>query len=412
MGFYFNGAKLSSLRERKEGEKNQGEQFPCLDGNLGYFSPAGLFARGSRAHPWTHNNRFLEYQLPEILSYIGFYWFVENGEVISTFNGAHPAAVGLRTDRTVEILPRIAIHGYLVYLLGHQFRVDSLNQPDSKAEVMAFTPGLRGTAEIEEHIDDWIYPFMLPAIADDRVNVFIANEGNGRIPKERVVKVWEGPAPLPSFGAVISFEKGYFEARFGRSGLTQLSGEPVRILPDREIEGTTHLDKFQQILGGFVPVVVEGEHIFWVASNDELKRNLDRYGNARSPVAECGRESRNFSPRIREPAGVFIQTDSRIGWVLFDGRHELSIGANVTDVGRILKLLEKDPEVREKAFAGEQIQNAIFIDGGSAMKVYATEINANGLTLDLLNRVAPGGRNGSGVDPEGLNMYTSLRLQL
>jgi hypothetical protein len=40
-------------------------------------------------------------------------------------------------------------------------------------------------------------------------------------------------------------------------------------------------------------------------------------------------------------AGVLVQTADRIGWVLFDRRHELSIGASVVDVAVILKALQE-----------------------------------------------------------------------
>jgi hypothetical protein len=109
---------------------------------------------------------------------------------------------------------------------------------------------------------------------------------------------------------------------------------------------------------------------------------------------------------IREPAGVLLQTEDHLGWVLFDGRHELSIGANVVDVARILKLLEADGTL-----CG-QVKQAVFVDGGSAMKVYAVESNGTTITLDLLNRVAAGSRNGPGVDPDGLNLHTLLKLGL
>ena len=46
------------------------------------------------------------------------------------------------------------------------------------------------------------------------------------------------------------------------------------------------------------------------------------------------------------------------------------------------------------------------------MKAYAVNDNNEELTLDLLNRVAPGSRNGPGADFNGLNLYTSLRLRL
>jgi len=101
-----------------------------------------------------------------------------------------------------------------------------------------------------------------------------------------------------------------------------------------------------------------------------------------------------------------VQTKDQIGWVLFDGRHELSIGASVVDVAVILKMLEDD-----RVFDGK-VKHAVFVDGGSAMKVYAVKSDDTVLTLDLLNRVAAGSRNGPGADPNGLNLYTLLKLSL
>ena len=94
------------------------------------------------------------------------------------------------------------------------------------------------------------------------------------------------------------------------------------------------------MLGGFVPAVVNGEHVYAVETVGQLMHNLTHFGNATSPIAQAGRESQNFDPRIREPAGLLVQTASQIGWVFLDGRHELSLGASVADVGALLKKLE------------------------------------------------------------------------
>jgi hypothetical protein len=105
-------------------------------------------------------------------------------------------------------------------------------------------------------------------------------------------------------------------------------------------------------------------------------------------------------------AGVLVQTADRIGWVLFDGRHERSIGASVVDVAMILNALQA------MGTLGGEVRNGVFIDGGSAMKAYAIRCDTAAITLDLLNRVAAGSRNGPGADPDGLNLYTPLRLGL
>jgi len=249
---------------------------------------------------------------------------------------------------------------------------------------------------------DWAtYAPLIPA-DDDRVNVFVANEGDGAVPVERVVKVWPGPAPLPSFGAVLSFDRGYFERCFGNAAAFAHLGGRLQIRP----YGDTDFERYAQMMGGLVPVVVDGEHVYFVETVDRVIQHLSHFGNATSPIAESGRETRNFDPHIREPAGVLVQTADRIGWVLFDGRHELSIGASVVDVAVILKALQ------EMGALGGEVRNGVFIDGGSAMKAYAIKCDAATITFDLLNRVAAGSRNGPGADSDGLNLYTLLRLGL
>ncbi len=151
---------------------------------------------------------------------------------------------------------------------------------------------------------------------------------------------------------------------------------------------------------------MDGKHLYNVEKVEDLVKNLHIYGNALSPIAQAGKETRNFDPYIREPAGVLVQTENSIGWVMFDGRHELSIGVSVTDVAKLVGKLQE-----ENVFDGKII-NAVFIDGGSAMKAYAVK-NSNGkLELDLLNRAAAGARNGPGDDPNGLNFYSLLKLPL
>ena len=74
--------------------------------------------------------------------------------------------------------------------------------------------------------------------------------------------------------------------------------------------------------------------------------------------------------------------------------------------------LDTDGCIREAVFGGEHIRHAVFIDGGSAMKVYGVTKDRRTLRLDLLNRVAAGSRNGPGIDPDGLNLYTLLNLHV
>ena len=394
MGFYYDGQTLPTLQERMEGVEFQG-----LAGNLGMYMTEGLIQSKS---PWSHNVRHPEFPLPTLLSYLGFHLFKDEatGEKHGAFQGAHPAAVGIRASGQVEIIPELEIDRYRVTLWGKEFYVHSINNPEAVDRVMLFTPGL-WTSEVSQHVDKWeTYAPEIPF--PDRVNVFVANEGNGRVPIERVVAVWDGRSPIPSFGAVLSFERGYFEELFAAVRVSKCLDPGVRIEP----LGNTDFNDYAQIMGGFVPVVVDGQHVYCVDTVCQLQRCLRDYGNATSPIGRAGRETDNFDPRIREPAGVLVQTEDRIGWVLLDGRHELSIGASVVDVAIILRMLEHE------GVLGGGVQQGVFVDGGSAMKAYAIESNGTDSSLDLLNRVAAGSRNGPGADPEGLNLYTLLSLSL
>jgi len=394
MGFFFDGATLPTLRERLTGVPFRG-----LAGNLGYFMTPGLI---QHKFPWSHNVRYPDFPLAPIRSYIGFHLFQDkaSGETYGSFQGAHPAAVGITQDGRVDIMPRLEITRYRVTLWGETFDVASINDATSPDEAMLFTPAF-WSPKVGDHVEDW--ETVAPEIPlPHRVNLFIANEGNGRVPVEKVVKVWEGRAPLPSFGAVLSFDKAYFQARFVKPSSFRFLDQRLRIEP---LEGTD-LTEYVQIMGGFVPVVADGQHLYCVETVDQARERLRDHGNATSPIAQCGRESRNFDLRIREPAGVFVQTGDQIGWVLFDGRHELSIGASIVDVTRILKILQDEGVFQDK------IRHGFFIDGGSAMKVYDIKSDGTEIALLPLNRIAPGSRNGPGADPDGLNLYTLLKLGL
>ncbi len=410
MGFYFENGDLAPLRERM-----RGVAFDGVVGNLGYYMTRALI---ESKFPWSHNRRYPRFPLPPMPSYIGFHLFSDaaTGERCGAFLGAHPSAVGVRRDGRVEIVPRLQIDRYDVSLCQRELTVDLIDRADAAgADVALFTPALH-TPQVRAHMaaaersagrdDGWQhYAPMLPlADAPDRVNVFVANRGDGRAPVERVAAVWEGKAPLPSFGAVLSFKRSYFESVFGRVAQfrAQCVGQPVRITP----HGAA-IARFAQMLGGLVPAVVDGRHIYCLDTVAQVMQNLGRYGNATSPIAQAGRETKNFDPFVREPAGLLVQTRDRIGWVLFDGRHELSIGAGVVDAGAILFKLE------QLGMLGPQrVEQAVFIDGGSAMKVYAVQSDEQALRLDLLNRVAAGSRNGAGSDEDGLNLYTLLTLDL
>ncbi len=405
LGYRFNGEELPPLRRELAAAAQQGQPFAGLAGNIGYYMTTNLIQTG-RA-PWSHNHRYPpRFHLPPIKSYLGFHLSVDavTGEITAGFQGAHPTAVGIRRNGRVEIIPRLQISGYRVELGGQELLVESSNPRATNGEkVVLFTPEFQ-SPEVARQKDNWqSYAPLIPISAhDERINFFIANTGNGQIPLERVVHIWPGTAPLPSFGGVLSLERGYYEQLFPHSASRELLNQRVHIRP----YGKSDFNAYTQILGGLAPAVLNGAHLYDVATASAIRARLQQYANVGSPIAEAGRESRNFALYIREPAGVLVQTAERIGWVLFDGRHELSIGASVVDVARLLRRLE------ERGAFGGPLLHAAFVDGGSAMKAYAIRSDKHAVALELLNRVAAGSRNGSGSDPDGLNLYTVLKLPL
>jgi len=424
LGFYFERDHLPSLRQRLLGRPFQG-----VVGNVGYYMTAALIGNDpSIAKAWAHSKRYPDYPLPTLLSYIGFalYPDPETGAPSCTFHGAHPGTVGVRRADApggagVEILPRLEIDGYRVTMNGQTFTVtgpavDGHDDPDAtRTEVALWTPALQ-TPEIQTSIaeanasagaaQDWQRCAPMVPLSD-RVHVFVANEGDGQQPVSVVAAVWDGAAPVPSFGGVLSFTRAFFQRLYGsiETFRQDALGSPVRIAP----LGKTSFERYVQMLGGLVPAVVDGEHVLCARSAQGVMAALSRYGNATSPLAQCGRETLNFDLVIREPAGMLVQTadeaGGQIGWVLFDGRHEASIGASVVDMALLLHKMQHEgllPPIRQ----------AVFLDGGSGMKAYRVRSDGASVQLDLLNRVAAGSRNPPGIDPDGLNLYTLLALAL
>jgi len=407
-GFHYRGAALAPLRDRLHGRRFRG-----LIGNLGYYMTESLIGH---KFPWSHNRRYPDDPLPTKPSYLGFHLSTdaETGATHSGFGGALPAAVGIGEDGTLSLLPRLDIDAYEVTLAGHTFVVDTVDDPRARSDVTVFTPGFHGpdidalVKQVERQPDSAVWQTFAPMVplpdAADRLHIFVANRGNGETPVERVVAVWLGQAPLPSFGAVLSFKRAWFESKFGEVDRfrDRYLETPVQIVP----RGSRSDLRYVRILGGLVPAVVGGQHVCRADNVPTMMARLSRYGNTTSPIARTGQESRNFDPHVREPAGLLIQTDGAVGWVLFDGRHELSMGASVVDALQILYRLDA-----MNAFGGP-LQAAVFLDGGSAMKLYYAESDGKDVRLDLLNRVAAGSRNGPGRDTDGLNLYSTVSLAL
>lgn len=167
-------------------------------------------------------------------------------------------------------------------LWGETFDVASINDPAAPDNIMLFTPAY-WSPEIDAHVKNW--ETVAPEIPlPQRLNLFIANEGNGRVPVEKVVKVWQGRAPLPSFGAVLSFDSAYFRERFVKAGSFRFLDQRLRIEP---LEGT-NLAGYVQIMGGLVPVVANGQQLYCVETVDQARERLRDHGNATSPLAQCG----------------------------------------------------------------------------------------------------------------------------
>jgi hypothetical protein len=239
MGFHYRGDTLPTLRERMSGARLDG-----IAGNLGYYMTAGLIGH---KFPWSHNRRFPQFPLPEMLSYIGFHLSQEPaGQIRASFQGAHPAAVGIRQDGRVDILPRLDIKSYRVTLAGQEFTVDAIDDMRTPLrEVIVFTPAC-STAETEALIDEFVasggqstrwqtYAPRIPLDDPERINVFVTNTGNGQEPVERIAAVWEGAAPHPSFGSVLSFGRDHFTSRFGSASsfADKHLGEPVETVSAR-----------------------------------------------------------------------------------------------------------------------------------------------------------------------------------
>ncbi|MCG9789354.1 hypothetical protein L1D61_19445 [Vibrio mediterranei] len=401
IGYHFKGNKLEDLRDRLESENN----LDGLIGNLGYFMTKEL---NIGDHIWSHRRRFPnpDHQLPEVLSYLGFYYFSdENGKVETAgFPSAHDAAVAIDRAGNVQIVPSLTFRQFNVTIGGTNFDVDCFNP--SLESLSQHDVALFNVKFPMKHQGDLV-EFSPMLELEGRVNLFLANQGDGTKPFEEVVAIWNGTCPLPSFGTLISIEEKYFESLFSE---TPQVGQAVKVIP---VANEIDLCDYKQILGGLVPSVINGQSLVPTGptvSAMQAEAALDAVANTDSPLSRSGKETNNFDALIREPSGLFIETENHIGYLLFDGRHEMSIGANIVDVANLVQRLSQ-PDL--DFFEGESVINAIAIDGGSAMKVYAAKTSTTEApTMDLLNRVAAGGRNAPGNDPQGLNLYSTVILEL
>ncbi|NOJ21517.1 hypothetical protein [Vibrio coralliilyticus] len=400
IGYHFEGNQLANLRDRLAESK----AFRGLVGNLGYFMTKELNVGD---HIWSHSRRYpaSEHQLPERLAYLGFYYFGDaKGQVENAgFQSAHSAGIGVKHSGEVKILPVIQCHAYDLTIAGQTMKVENINPELDKVDqhdIALFNVNfpLSHKGPLVE------FSPMLPL--EDRVNVFVSNQGDGKRPHEHVVKVWRGECPLPSFGVVLSIKSCLFDSLYPH-GLE--TNTPVSVTPYSH-----HCDfaEYAQILAGLVPSVIGGESIVPTGAAftaQQAEQALDEVANTDAPLSRTGKETNNFDAIIREPGGLFIETENHVGYLLFDGRHEMSVGVNIVDVANLVsRLSQSDIDL----FDGETIRNAISIDGGSAMKAYAVNVGNGTVSMDILNRVAAGSRNAPGNDTQGLNLYSTVVMEL
>ncbi len=401
IGYHFKSNQLADLKDRLAEEKG----LDAIIGNLGYFMTKELNVGN---HIWSHRRRYADpqFQLPEMLSYLGFFYFGDKQGNIETagFPSAHDAAIAVDHNNQIHVIPSITFHRFDVNIAGSAFNVEQLNP--ALTDITSHDIALFNARFPMSHTGPLV-EFSPMLELNDRINVFIANRGDGQRPAEEVIKIWHGRCPLPSFGTLLSFTTQRFNQLFP-TGLAK--GQTVNVTPyANEVE----LSNYAQILGGLVPSVVNGESIVPTGSSvtaKQAEKALDSIAHTDSPLSRTGKETNNFDAQIREPLGLFIQTETQVGYLLFDGRHEMSIGANIVDVSNLLQRLT-DPDI--DMFDGERVINAIAIDGGSAMKVYSIEVDdPEQPQMELLNRVAAGGRNAPGNDPQGLNLYSTVIMEL
>ncbi|MGR5456461.1 hypothetical protein ACPV5N_21490, partial [Vibrio alfacsensis] len=117
---------------------------------------------------------------------------------------------------------------------------------------------------------------------------------------------------------LISIEEKYFESLFSE---TPQVGQAVKVIP---VANEIDLCDYKQILGGLVPSVINGQSLVPTGptvSAMQAEAALDAVANTDSPLSRSGKETNNFDALIREPSGLFIETENHIGYLLFDGRH-------------------------------------------------------------------------------------------
>ncbi|UJF17981.1 hypothetical protein L0B53_13215 [Vibrio sp. SS-MA-C1-2] len=395
--YHFNQDQLVNLNQRLFDEP----QYHGLISNLGYFMTKELNCGN---HPWSHANRYQnpDFQLPESLSYLGFYAINDDTGLRSGFPSAHHSAVAIDKKGNTSIIANLQVDRFKLTINKTSFDIQEIN-PDfsqlKEIDIALFDSNLH----VEHSGESIDFAPILPL--NNRVNLFIANQGDGDTPQEQVVKIWHGECPLPSFGVILSITKEHYQTLFD----TDLKiGTHVDVTP---FSSTIDFEQYSHIYGGLVPSVINGQPIVVTGENHSAKdaeASLHQIANINSPIAKTAKETNNFDPEIREPAGLLFQTEKSIGYLLFDGRHQMSIGANIVDVSNLVSLLQNE---RNDLLDGEKIINAIVVDGGSAMKSYVVDtIDINNPSMTLLNRVAAGSRNAAGSDHQGLNLYSTLTL--
>ncbi len=193
IGYHFKGSTLADLKDRLESESD----FDGLIGNLGYFMTKELNVGD---HIWSHRRRFPNpsHQLPEVLSYLGFYYFAdENGQVETAgFPSAHDSAVAIDNTGKVQIIPSLTFSRFKITIDDANFEVDCFNP--SLDALSHHDVALFNVKFPMQHQGELV-EFSPMLELEGRVNVFLANQGDGIKPFEEIVAIWNGTCPLPFF---------------------------------------------------------------------------------------------------------------------------------------------------------------------------------------------------------------------
>ncbi|MBT3181092.1 MAG: hypothetical protein HN337_01130 [Deltaproteobacteria bacterium] len=358
-----------------------------LMSNLGFFLTRKLIVdRDDGGLPYSHNSRHsVDEKLPsDAMAYLGGF-FVRNEDA---FIGYPPLfgtiGIGTTHDGKIKIIDDIKLRGGTLTLNGVAvpWSENNVNPSSNNNSVLnLYTPAFK-TPTTDGYMDNTLWLDYHPMIGENSVNVVVINVGTGIHPTPRVAYIKEGAIQQPACGITLSFDKTFFLKNF--TSLNSIEAQKIGF----EFEPWFDEDQWNDITSfyeGLVPLPLEGTTI------PEFSRH---------PNAILTQESFLPNALIREPRAVFVKTENKLGVFIFSGRYEYSIGASMSEIPPLTKLIlsKMDPSESIKALVG--------LDGGSGAKI--------GLMKDSkflpLSWTAPGGRNRMG-DPNG-NTYSTLNIKI